>query len=884
MKTVADGDHLFAEDMNSIINALRQNGVIEGFSVSASSGMDVTVASGEAYVNGKYVKVSSSQTVTISTADSSLGRIDLITLDEDGVAHAETGSALTNPIPPTPSMTRIVLASISVDAATTSISSGDITDERIFVKHQLYKMPWLSEVETGGDVEIFDDNGTTIESNWTRIIDPDYILPSSSEIVMQNGLIRIKTRKAEASNQGYINIWIAEDMDYDDDGTAEYIGMAYSKPNVYIDSSLWNLTSVTPTITFQKISPDECKIRLRYSDSNRVLDQFITMKKGERWITIEYSVEQLASGDTQLTDIYSGIRDMTGDTRFYYRDISSGGKFRDAVIESASVTGDGDNLNKNYQIIYGKTETSPFIWGLAYDKKPSHSTGGAYAYYNNNEWTLIYGRETGLTVSSGDVGVKTYIFGLPFPDIDHLFKEGEVSTSDEFGRTDVVGTWVSVSDANRSGGYYLTNDDANGGSSAQNDDVRYKIYIPKTGYYDIWVAGYEGTSMGITDVQIDSSSKGTIDWYASSGAWTYKAVENVSISKGRHNLDFIVSSKNASSSDYEFSIDALYIVPKYETSNFDGDFPYDIARQAISDNEFSYGYVSPLSYEGILDTDDVTNDWSFSAVPVAWLPVGSVSSSETIDFYRYARKRYVSSVITQEAESGKTDVTGTWSTESGYGDDSTNSISCTTDGGEVKWTINFPRTGWYLVRAHIRESDGATDDKYQYAIKNNSVSGAYVTMSNSHLHDEDSSDSSIHWSYADAIIYVEQGDQDIQMKGSNTTDKKVIDKLWFYPVDPIPFIGSPSSPTSITFTTNRISDVPHSRLDGINQMDSIQAKYGKFNYIKMNGDVNMNGNEIKELVVHVSATAPSNPVEGQLWFDSANSQFKGWNGSSWQVL
>jgi len=105
MKTVADGDHLFAEDMNSIINALRQNGVIEGFSVSASSGMDVTVASGEAYVNGKYVKVSSSQTVTISTADSSLGRIDLITLDEDGVAHAETGSALTNPIPPTPSMT-----------------------------------------------------------------------------------------------------------------------------------------------------------------------------------------------------------------------------------------------------------------------------------------------------------------------------------------------------------------------------------------------------------------------------------------------------------------------------------------------------------------------------------------------------------------------------------------------------------------------------------------------------------------------------------------------------------------------------------------------------------------------------------------------------------
>jgi len=740
-------------------------------------------------------------------------------------------------------------------------------------------MPWLSEVETGGDVEIFDDNGTDIESNWTRIVDPDYIFDgSSSEIVIQNGLIRIRTRHQEGSYTGDIDFYIVEDKDYDSDDLCDYVYVGQLRP-YFFTSSQFGTWAISPSIIFRKISSDECEVAFRYISGNNSYDYIVTIRKGQRHFT---TTGYINSTDSNITAFGMSIENISPeiDSRFCYVNSTSTTNFADGVLESANITYTTADLTYNYDVIYGKTGSSPIMIGLIFDEKGNFLRN----YYSGNEWNVILWYKSGLSISSGSVGVNVYPYGLPFPDIDHLFKEGEVSTSDEFGRTDVVGTWVSVSDANRSGGYYLTNDDANGGSSAQNDDVRYKIYIPKTGYYDIWVAGYEGTSMGITDVQIDSSSKGSIDWYASSGAWTYKAVENVSISKGRHNLDFIVSSKNASSSDYEFSIDALYIVPKYETSSFDGDFPYDIARQAISDNEFSYGYVSPLSFEGILDTDDVTNDWSFSAVPVAWLPVGSVSSSETIDFYRYARKRYVSSVITQEAESGKTDVTGTWSTESGYGDDSTNSISCTTDGGEVKWTINFPRTGWYLVRAHIRESDGATDDKYQYAIKNNSVSGAYVTMSNSHLHDEDSSDSSIHWSYADAIIYVEQGDQDIQMKGSNTTDKKVIDKLWFYPVDPIPFIGSPSSPTSITFTTNRISDVPHSRLDGINQMDSIQAKYGKFNYIKMNGDVNMNGNEIKELVVHVSATAPSNPVEGQLWFDSTNSQFKGWNGSSWQVL
>jgi hypothetical protein len=886
-KKVVDGDTVYTDDINQIIDALQQNGVIDGFAVSTSSGLTVSIASGNAYVNGKKVSRDTSQTVTLSDADASLDRIDLIVLDENGDASAIEGTPLTNPVPAPFSATKVVLAYVTVSAGASSLSSSDITDERIIVKHQIYKMPWLSEVETGGDVQLFDDNNTSTESDWSRIVDPDYDFDeTASEIVIQNGLLRIKSRHMEASGKGKFDLYVVEDRDYDDDDLCEYINILNFHIGSNIDGGYWNISEVVPTVTFAQISPNKVKVKFSYSDSNRVIDIYICMKRGERFVEVTSNVNTLASGDTQLTCLLiSGDRNAVFDSRFFYRDISTGGKFYDANIETATKTGDGDNLYKNYEMIYGDDETNPYIFGFASDKKPSDNSYGSRAEYSSNQWSVMFMSETGLTVSSGDIGIKFYLFAIPFPKISHLVKEGEVgSDGDEFGRTAVSGTWISVANANRSGGNYLTNDDGEGGSSSVNDEIRYDFYVPRDGYYDAWVAGYEGPSMGISDVEVDNVSQGTIDWYAVSGTWTYGSVENISLTKGRHDIDLLMSAKNGSSSDYEMSIDAIYLVPKFEETSYTGDFPYDIARQAISDNDFSYGYTSPLNYEGFLDTDDVTNDWSFGSKMVAILPVGTDSSSETVDFYRNARKRYIDDIISREAETGYHAVTGTWSTESGYGDDSSDSISCPRNGGEVKWYLDFPRKGWYLSSLKVRESDDNTDDKYQYSLKNVSISEAYTSLSNNHLHDKDSSDSTIRWSDAEGFFYALQGSQTIQVKCENTGDDKVIDKIEIYPVDPVPVIGSPSTPSAITFTTKLISDVPHSRIDGINQMDSIQAKRGNFNYVDMSGDIDINQSEVKELVLENLSSAPSSPVAGQIYFDTSGSKFYGYNGSTWSEL
>jgi len=886
-KEVVDGDTVYTDDINQIIDALQQNGVIDGFAVSTSSGLTVSIASGNAYVNGKKVSRDTSQTVTLSDADASLDRIDLIVLDEDGDASAIEGTPLTNPVPASFSATKVVLAYVTVSAGSSSLSSSDITDERIIVKHQIYKMPWLSEVETGGDVQLFDDNNTSTESDWTRIVDPDYDFDeTANEIVLQNGLFRLRTRHQEASSQGELSLFVVDDRDYDNDDECEYKRLGIIKVRPYIDGVQWDLSNISPTITFEKLSPNECNIKLRYSGSDRVFDVHLSVKKGQRHSKITTEVIELASGDTQLTKVYCYVTQTESnmDSSLAYRDISSFEKFGDSAIESDALAGTGTNLNKNYQILYGNTETSPYIVGIASNKKPSAINYGARVYYGTNEWNGIIMYDAGHTVSSGDVDINFYPFTIPFKHTNHLKKEGEVSTGIDFGSTHVSGTWISVSESKCSGTHYITNDDTEGGSSRQNDEIRYDFYVPCDGYYDIWTHGYEDSSMGISDVELDGVSTGTIDWYSVSGTWGYKAVENVSMTQGRHNIDFLMSTKNASSSDYEMKLDSIYLVPKYENTSYTGDFPYDIARQAISDNDFSYGYTSPLNYEGFLDTDDVTNDWSFGSKMVAILPVGTDSSSETVDFYRNARKRYIDDIISREAETGYHAVTGTWSTESGYGDDSSDSISCPRNGGEVKWYLDFPRKGWYLSSLKVRESDDNTDDKYQYSLKNVSISEAYTSLSNNHLHDEDSSDSTIRWSDAEGFFYALQGSQTIQVKCENTGDDKAIDKIEIYPVDPVPVIGSPSTPSAITFTTKLISDVPHSRIDGINQMDSIQANRGNFNYVDMTGDIDTNQSEVKELVLENLSSAPSSPVAGQIYFDTSGSKFYGYDGSSWNEL
>lgn len=108
-----------------------------------NSGMQVRVAAGEAFVRGHYYQNTTQATVTLTAANASLPRIDAIVLELDItlnriVLKAITGTAAASPSVPTLTQTtsgiyQLLLATVAVSAAQTSIVAGNVTDARSFM-------------------------------------------------------------------------------------------------------------------------------------------------------------------------------------------------------------------------------------------------------------------------------------------------------------------------------------------------------------------------------------------------------------------------------------------------------------------------------------------------------------------------------------------------------------------------------------------------------------------------------------------------------------------------------------------------------------------------------------------------------------------------------
>ena len=145
-KSYSDGWILFDNDMNTILRATRNEGVIEGLVVAEAPyvGMDVAVTPGKAIVNGRLYISDDTQYVSIDAADTS-PRKDLVVLYDDGTIDVvkgtaesaspsdKTGPETTAPKPPNVPYNAIPLAEVWVAANTTSIGASDITDRRFGV-------------------------------------------------------------------------------------------------------------------------------------------------------------------------------------------------------------------------------------------------------------------------------------------------------------------------------------------------------------------------------------------------------------------------------------------------------------------------------------------------------------------------------------------------------------------------------------------------------------------------------------------------------------------------------------------------------------------------------------------------------------------------------
>src|SRR5215831_11351995 len=119
-------------DFDTIVAAFDATGVINGCAVTAQGtpNMTVAVAAGIIIVAGTQANVTGGN-VTITTANATNPRFDLIVVNNTGVKSAVAGTPAAQPVFPAVPASSVVIAAVRVPAGATSINSQKIVDKRV---------------------------------------------------------------------------------------------------------------------------------------------------------------------------------------------------------------------------------------------------------------------------------------------------------------------------------------------------------------------------------------------------------------------------------------------------------------------------------------------------------------------------------------------------------------------------------------------------------------------------------------------------------------------------------------------------------------------------------------------------------------------------------
>ena len=98
---------------------------------TTTASMAIIVEPGLALVNEKLVSITSRTQLSVS-APSSDSRYTIIQLSDQAVLSIKEGTAAASPTPPAPDSNNIKLADILITSTTTSITTSEITDQRVF--------------------------------------------------------------------------------------------------------------------------------------------------------------------------------------------------------------------------------------------------------------------------------------------------------------------------------------------------------------------------------------------------------------------------------------------------------------------------------------------------------------------------------------------------------------------------------------------------------------------------------------------------------------------------------------------------------------------------------------------------------------------------------
>lgn len=138
VKSFANGDKIYHVELNNMVDAHNENGVLVGLEVSAQGTPSLTldIDTGQCYINNETYVESSITTVVIGTGVGlSNPRIDIVCYNPAAnAAVVIAGIPAVAAQPPNIPTNNILLALIHVSVDCTVIESNQIIDERIFVK------------------------------------------------------------------------------------------------------------------------------------------------------------------------------------------------------------------------------------------------------------------------------------------------------------------------------------------------------------------------------------------------------------------------------------------------------------------------------------------------------------------------------------------------------------------------------------------------------------------------------------------------------------------------------------------------------------------------------------------------------------------------------
>lgn len=153
---------LYSADLDVMNASELGTGVVTGCAVTGNSNLVPSVAYGVVRSNGQQIVVAAG-TVTITTADATNPRIDLIVVSSAGTKTVRTGTAAAAPVMASLTAGDVVLAQVYVPATATSLTTSNIVDKRMMLA---YGLGWYNAKDYGvmGDARELTDGVTTTSS------------------------------------------------------------------------------------------------------------------------------------------------------------------------------------------------------------------------------------------------------------------------------------------------------------------------------------------------------------------------------------------------------------------------------------------------------------------------------------------------------------------------------------------------------------------------------------------------------------------------------------------------------------------------------------------------------------------------------------------------